>query len=667
MAILVPRSETPLQYAAEVLREPGTRNVGAATAVPKMIREALPIPGISTAVTGPRLTTRTGTGQATNINPLAGAALGALAANIISQRTKQPPSTTRPPTPQPPGGSTTPPPGPSTPPPTPTPPPGPSRPPTSPPPSSGGRPTTPVPGTPGYTGPVGIFTQNPDGSITQTMDDGSTITTDQSGNILYTEEAPTDAWSYDPDSGTFYNSDTGVYYDPETGTEQFGGYSQDFLDSISGESLDTLYEDILDSGDNLIEFTDPGYYSNFVSPTEVYPVPDWQQYVVPIDWGTGIDYGNLDYGLFFGKEGGMATPLMRKGGVVKMSDGGNAGYSYDLYDYSGPTVTTGDQGYSYDLYDYGTGIPVSTDAEAQPGGFYGTSTGSAGTVYTNPLTGEVFRDGVKIYDPNVGTTGASIRFRTTPAEVANTASGALSTIQNFIQQNPGTSGALAGALLSQVLSQSTGGGRENLGVDMTKYGAISPRTTTFGVGAPRFLTYEQYGSQQAMPEMYGAELYRNLNAPGFNPVNPVLAAPATRAPLPKPGMRAGGLAHMADGGPTYYTYGRPVSPADNLMAEGGQPMMGGGVPMVQGRVDYREGSAVNGPGDGQSDDIPAMLADGEYVIDAETVAMLGNGSNKAGAEKLDEFRMNIRKHKRETPLDKIPPPSKSPLSYLKGK
>ena len=90
------------------------------------------------------------------------------------------------------------------------------------------------------------------------------------------------------------------------------------------------------------------------------------------------------------------------------------------------------------------------------------------------------------------------------------------------------------------------------------------------------------------------------------------------------------------------------------------------VPIVQGRQDYRKGAYVQGAGDGQSDDIPAMLADGEYVIDAETVAQLGNGSNKAGAKMLDEFRENIRAHKRSAPTHKIPPKSKSPLAYLKG-
>jgi hypothetical protein len=55
--------------------------------------------------------------------------------------------------------------------------------------------------------------------------------------------------------------------------------------------------------------------------------------------------------------------------------------------------------------------------------------------------------------------------------------------------------------------------------------------------------------------------------------------------------------------------------------------------------------AVNGPGTGRSDSIPAKLSDGEYVMDAETVALLGDGSSKAGAQRLDQMRVNIRKHK----------------------
>ena len=79
------------------------------------------------------------------------------------------------------------------------------------------------------------------------------------------------------------------------------------------------------------------------------------------------------------------------------------------------------------------------------------------------------------------------------------------------------------------------------------------------------------------------------------------------------------------------------------------------------------GHYVKGKGDGQSDDIPAMLADGEYVFDADTVAALGNGSSDAGAKVLDKMRENLRKHKRSASPKEIPPKAKSPLEYLKGK
>lgn len=80
-----------------------------------------------------------------------------------------------------------------------------------------------------------------------------------------------------------------------------------------------------------------------------------------------------------------------------------------------------------------------------------------------------------------------------------------------------------------------------------------------------------------------------------------------------------------------------------------------------------ESFAVRGPGDGRSDDIPAMLSDGEYVIDAETVALLGDGSNKAGAKKLDDLRVQIRKHKgKSLSKGKISRDAKPAMRYMAG-
>lgn len=81
----------------------------------------------------------------------------------------------------------------------------------------------------------------------------------------------------------------------------------------------------------------------------------------------------------------------------------------------------------------------------------------------------------------------------------------------------------------------------------------------------------------------------------------------------------------------------------------------------------RESFAVSGRGSGRSDDIPAMLSDGEYVIDAETVALLGDGSNAAGAKKLDDFRVNVRKHKGSAlRKGKISPNAKRAEAYMNG-
>ena len=76
---------------------------------------------------------------------------------------------------------------------------------------------------------------------------------------------------------------------------------------------------------------------------------------------------------------------------------------------------------------------------------------------------------------------------------------------------------------------------------------------------------------------------------------------------------------------------------------------------------------AEGGGSGRDDTIPARLSDGEYVMDAETVSMLGDGSTKDGARRLDEMRAKIREHKgKSMARGKFSANAKSPLAYLKG-
>ena len=160
---------------------------------------------------------------------------------------------------------------------------------------------------------------------------------------------------------------------------------------------------------------------------------------------------------------------------------------------------------------------------------------------------------------------------------------------------------------------------------------------------------------------YGSSGYGYAGSGSVNPV-PYLAAKIAEAGGPK-----SGLAALKEYAPNIDPGGR-----NSVMNESSPLQMvkrGGHIsghptahPMEQV---FKTGHYVTGKGDGQSDDIPAMLADGEYVFDADTVASLGNGSNKAGAEVLDKFREAIRAHKRSASDDKIPPKAKKLTSYLK--
>lgn len=75
---------------------------------------------------------------------------------------------------------------------------------------------------------------------------------------------------------------------------------------------------------------------------------------------------------------------------------------------------------------------------------------------------------------------------------------------------------------------------------------------------------------------------------------------------------------------------------------------------------------ARGAGSGRADTIDAKLSDGEYVMDAETVSLLGDGSTQDGARRLDEMRAKIRQHKgKSMARGKFSANAKSPLSYLK--
>ena len=173
-------------------------------------------------------------------------------------------------------------------------------------------------------------------------------------------------------------------------------------------------------------------------------------------------------------------------------------------------------------------------------------------------------------------------------------------------------------------------------------------------------TQDPYAQQQEEPVKQTQEPQMSssyFNYGQDNNIDQILGQSSNVDPMYKTELltaKKGGLATplMAGGGTT--RYGRYAGGGLNVVNHEGKD-----------RIDFRTGNAVTGPGDGQSDDIPAMLADGEFVFPADVVAALGNGSTKAGSDKLYEMMHSIRSHARSAGPKDLPPPAKSPLDYLK--
>ena len=71
------------------------------------------------------------------------------------------------------------------------------------------------------------------------------------------------------------------------------------------------------------------------------------------------------------------------------------------------------------------------------------------------------------------------------------------------------------------------------------------------------------------------------------------------------------------------------------MAAAGGPMELANDPRLQkARMFPRRTGQIQGPGTETSDDIPAMLSDGEFVMTAQAVRGAGNGSREQGFKKM---------------------------------
>ena len=124
-------------------------------------------------------------------------------------------------------------------------------------------------------------------------------------------------------------------------------------------------------------------------------------------------------------------------------------------------------------------------------------------------------------------------------------------------------------------------------------------------------------------------------APPNPPRSPIVETPSYASiPIGGPGMvTPGGITNSPGGVAQPYNmaglYGVPLiygpDGRPQRLAKGGQP---------QPTYFPRKNGPINGPGTGTSDDIPAMLSDGEFVFTAKAVRNAGGGSRRKGAARM---------------------------------
>jgi hypothetical protein len=123
-------------------------------------------------------------------------------------------------------------------------------------------------------------------------------------------------------------------------------------------------------------------------------------------------------------------------------------------------------------------------------------------------------------------------------------------------------------------------------------------------------------------------------------------------------MAMGGIAQAAEqlsgGAPTgslpAYSMDEGMAAYIKRMQDEGRLAAGGAISTLGGYAAGGNPRLLKGPGDGMSDNIPAViggkqparLADGEFVVPADVVSHLGNGSTDAGAKQLYKMMDRVR-------------------------
>jgi hypothetical protein len=152
-------------------------------------------------------------------------------------------------------------------------------------------------------------------------------------------------------------------------------------------------------------------------------------------------------------------------------------------------------------------------------------------------------------------------------------------------------------------------------------------------------------TQYAVPTQRPVSSEMVMDAPAYEKSNPMLMAEGGIAGMLE-AAKAQGLTPEAY--QQIYGRGNAIIEMQKALKEG-KAMASGGISSLGSYSDG--GRMLKGPGDGMSDSIPgviankqpARLADGEFVVPADVVSHLGNGSTDAGAKQLYSMMDKVRK------------------------
>jgi hypothetical protein len=152
-------------------------------------------------------------------------------------------------------------------------------------------------------------------------------------------------------------------------------------------------------------------------------------------------------------------------------------------------------------------------------------------------------------------------------------------------------------------------------------------------------------TQYATPTQRPVSAEMMSEVPAYERSNPMLMAEGGIAQILESAKGQGLSPEMYQ---NIYGRGNAIIEMEKRLKEG-KSMAGGGISSLGGYSDG--GRMLKGPGDGMSDSIPgviagkqpARLADGEFVVPADVVSHLGNGSTDAGAKQLYAMMDKVRK------------------------